>query len=279
MKGAFSGGTAASIGAFTTAPASDRPLRFVVYGDSRTYPDAHKAVVQSIIDSRPEIVLHAGDLVTAGRDYHRWGTEFFEPARDLLSTTPIVPVLGNHEYGGTGPLWFSYFFDLPSDKTWYALTYGNTRLIALDTNVSYCPGSPQHDWLLAELTSSPYRAATWHIVFFHHPPFTATVRHRDDLKVQNHLVPLFQQHGVDIAFQSHSHAYERYVHNGIPYIVTGGGGGPLYALAVEFIPPFRQYGCSAYHHCVVDVDSPAGTLTVRAVGTAGQTIDSMELRK
>jgi predicted phosphodiesterase len=266
-------------GRFITAPAASRSFRFAVYGDSRSFPSAHAEVTRSIINSDPEIVFHTGDIVGYGRDYQTWGPEFFDPAGTLMMNAPFVPVLGNHEYGGSGPVWFFYFFDRPSNAGWFAMTCGNTRFIGLDSNDAFSPGSLQHDWLLAELTSQEYQDATWHIVIFHHPPFTCTRGHGDDMAVQAYLVPLFEQYGVDIAFQGHSHAYERYLHNGIHYVVTGGGGGPLYALAPDVLPPFRQFGRSVYHHCTVDVDVAAHTLTVQAVDNAGQPFDRIELSK
>ncbi len=275
----ISGDAFSSIGNFTTAPSVSRSFRFAVYGDSRSYPETHAEVVRSIISSGPEIVFHTGDIVSAGRRHELWDSEFFAPAGDMLLTTPIVPTLGNHDYGGTGPLWFFYFFDLPYSAGWFAMTYGNTRFIGLDTNAGFAPGSLQHQWLLGELTSAAYDDATWHVVFFHHPPFTATAGHSDNADVQSYLVPLFESYGVDIAFQGHSHAYERYLHNGIYYIVTGGGGGPLYELAPDTAAPIRQFGFSAYHHCVVDVDVAARMLTVAAVDNSGQVLDTVELRR
>jgi predicted phosphodiesterase len=271
--------TVSSVGNFTTAPATNRSFRFAVYGDSRSYPDTHAEVIQSIIDSGPDIVLHTGDIISAGRNYALWSSEFFAPAQEMLLTTPILPVPGNHDYNGTGPLWFFYFFDQPYNTGWFAMTYGNTRFIGLDTDVSCAPGSPQYQWLLGELTSAAYTSATWHVAFFHHPPFTATFGHSDDIAVQSHLVPLFEAYGVDVAFQGHSHAYERYWHNGVYYIVTGGGGGPLYDLVPDIVTPIRQFGLSTYHHCVVDVDVAAQTLTVAAVDNSGQTFDTVQLLK
>lgn len=264
---------------FATAPAHSRSFRFAVYGDSRSHPDAHAEVIQSMIRSDPEIVFHTGDIVSRGRDFGVWGPEFFEAARPLIMNTPLVPVLGNHEYDGMGPVWFFYFFDSPPSEAWFSVTYGNTRFLGLDSNDAFWPGSPQHDWLLAELTSPEYQDATWHVVFLHHPPFTQTSGHRDDAAVQAYLVPLFEQYGVDVSFQGHSHAYERYLHNGIHYIVTGGGGGPLYELLPDTVPPVRQFGRSVYHHCVVDVDVAAQSLTVHAVDNTGQPFDRIELSK
>lgn len=279
-----SAGAVSQVGSFTTAPSPDRSFRFVVYGDSQADPNAHAEVVRSVIDSAPQIVLRTGDIVLTGRDYERWVGECFAPARELLLTTPMMLVPGNHDYGGTGPLWFFYFFDLPYSAGWSALTYGNTRFIGLDTNVDFAPGSEQYEWLLDELTCGAYDEATWRVVFFHHPPFTATTTtsgrgHFDDVAVKTHLVPLFESYGIDLVFNGHSHVYERYRHNGITYIVTGGGGGPLYSLREDTEPPVRQFGLSTYHHCVVDVDTAERTLTISAVDNDGQVFDTVELQR
>lgn len=270
-------GPASKVGAFTSMPQAGQPFRFAVYGDSRTYPDAHARVAESIRMSRPRIVFHTGDLVGAGRDLTNWETEFFEPAAGLIANAPLIPVPGNHEYAGSGPLWFFYFFDRPGHEGWFALTYGDARFIGLDTSAPYAAGTPQHNWLVQELSSAAYRDAAWRIVILHEPPFTSTVGRADNPAVRGELVPLFEQSGVDVVFCGHSHTYERYLHNGIYYIVTGGGGGPLYPLAPDTTPPIRQFGLSVHHHCIADV--AAGTLTISAVDIAGEIFDSVELRK
>jgi predicted phosphodiesterase len=276
---ASSRGAASPLGSFTTAPSAWQPFRFAVYGDSRGDPAMHARVVWSIISGGPAIVFHTGDLVDSGSDYSLWQTQFFQPAQELMANVPVVPVLGNHEYAGTGPLWFLYFFDRPLDEGWWALTYGNTRVIGLDTNVAYTAGTPQHTWLMQEFASAEYAGATWHIVLFHHPAFTCTTAHSDDMAVREHLVPLFEQYGVDVVFQGHSHTYERYRNNGIYYIVTAGGGAPLYPVAPDVIPPIRQFGLSVHHHCTVDVDPGGGSLTIRAVAVSGRIFDAVSLTK
>lgn len=272
-------GSASHTASFTTAPGPGRPFRLAVYGDSRTYPAVHALVARNILEDRPQLVLHTGDLVGAGRDLPVWETEFFEPASELMAGVPIVPVPGNHEYFGSGAPWFFYYFDRPVFEGWFPLTCGNARIIGLDTSVPFSAGSPQHEWLLREFASAEYLAATWHVVILHEPPFTATVGHAENAVVQDQLVPLFERYGVDVVFSGHSHAYERYLHQGIRYIVTGGGGGPLYALLPDLEPPVRQFGLSVHHHCIVDVEPAAGTLTISAVDIDGRIFDSVGLQK
>ncbi len=247
---------------FATAPAAPRSFRFVAYGDTRTNANAHAAVIQGIINSAPEIVLHTGDLVENGDDSGQWGRQFFGPAHDLMINTPLLPIIGNHE--GSGNL-FRDLFSLGNNDYWFAFTYGGVRFIGLNThNVIYSPGSTQYTWLEEELQSPECTSADWQIVYFHHPPYTATSGHSDDMNVQTYLVPLFEQYGVDMVFNGHSHAYERYFHNGIYYIVTGGGGAPLAGLVTDTKEPIREFGESVYHHCVIDVSVEAKTLTLYA---------------
>ncbi len=263
---------------FRTAPQGERSFRFVVYGDSRTSPDGHKSVIKAIINNQPELVLHTGDLVGVGETQEAYGPEFFEPAYDLMHHTPVFPVLGNHEYWYSGRSWFSSFFSLPHNEQWFALSYGNVRFIGLDTNVSFFPNSPQYRWLEAEITSEPYQQSTWRIVYFHHPPFTAS-RYSDDLEINQYLLPLFETGRVDMVFSGHAHAYERYAHHGIQYIVTGGGGTHLVPLFPDTEPPLRLVGESLLHHCVLDVNVPDRSLTMSVQENNGTVFDEVILKK
>ena len=97
--------------------------------------------------------------------------------------------------------------------------------------------------------------------------------------MKQYLVPLFEIGEVDMVFSGHSHAYERYFHNGIHYIVTGGGGTYLVPLANDFEPPLRLVGESVLHHCVVDVNVPGNLLTLSAQLNDGTSFDKLTLRK
>ncbi|MFC1653203.1 metallophosphoesterase [Planctomycetota bacterium] len=263
---------------FHTAPRIPRSFRFAAYGDSRSYPDSHQAVVQAIIDSAPELVLHTGDLVGYGDQRELWGPEFFEPAQQLMGHIPLVPVWGNHEYWSYGRSWFSSYFSLPHNEQWFAFGYGNVRFIGLDTNVSFLPGSVQQRWFKAHVQSPAYRRATWRVVYLHHPPFTAST-YGDDLDVIQYLVPLFEQANVDMVVAGHSHAYERYQHEGVHYIVTGGGGAYLVPLAEDTTPPIRIKGESVHHHCVVDVNVPDNTFALSVLRNDRTEIDTLVLLK
>lgn len=67
----------------------------------------------------------------------------------------------------------------------------------------------------------------WHIIAFHHPPYTSG-NHIGDENVQTYLVPLFEQPGIDFVFSGRNHQYERSYKDGFYYIVAIGGGAFLY---------------------------------------------------
>ncbi len=270
-------GTASRTGTFRTAPREGQAFRFAVLSDTQWDKDTHRQIAADILESQPGLVLHCGDLTSCGRNLDLWETEFFRPASELLTHIPLVAVPGNHEYFGLGPPWFFYWFDRPVNDGWFALEYGNAYFIGLHTGAPFCPGSPQYEWLVQELAAAPCRNATWRVVFFHEPPFTSTNGHTDNPAAQDYLVPLCEQYGVDVVFSGHSHVYERYFHNGVYYIVTGGAGGHLYTLVADKTLPIREFGLSIHHYCIVDVDPAAGTLRISAIDMAGEIFDSIEL--
>jgi predicted phosphodiesterase len=292
-----SGTETSEIYTFYTAPDTERSFRFVAYGDNRSdpsyyfwpdYHEYHDAVIQGIIDTpggAPEFVIHTGDLVRSGRNYEEWAPQFFGPAYDLMVNTPLLPVLGNHEYSGSGQLWHLDFFSVGNNDQWFAFTYGGVRFIGLNTCVDYSPGSDQYKWLVGyyegeewipgEFQSTEYQNATWHIVFFHHPAYSSG-SHGGTQDVQDYLVEEFEKNGVDIVFNGHDHIYEVSLKDGVYYVVTGGGGAPLRPVN-QTSNPYKVYNKSPsiFHHCVIDVTDTSLTLSAR--DNNGDEFHSIEL--
>jgi len=237
---------------FSTAPDASHTFRAAVYGDSRTQYEQHREVVKSMVKNEPDILLHTGDLVASGRNYADWGEQFFRPLADLIAQIPFYPTLGNHEYNGSGNMWYYDFFSLPGNERWYAFTYGCGRFIMLDSNVNFTPKSPQHSWLMKEFESPGYGNSKWQIVLFHHPPYTSGSHLGDERPIADYLVPLFEEHGVDMVFSGHNHHYERSFKDGIYYIVSGGGGAPLYGFSNQSQNPYSQVRNAVYHHATLD---------------------------
>jgi len=280
---------------FRVAPDAHTPFTFAVYGDSR-HPamsdgtwDTHAKVAQAIHMARPDLVLHTGDLTLDGRQHKRWLTEFFGPAKLLLTDTPVYVAIGNHEANAH---WFYDFFSFPPPEDYYSFDYGNTHFVALDsyTNVKGVAeyavvgrDTAEYRWLVKDLRSSKAR---WKVVFLHQPIYDSSFQSDpQSIQLRQTLSPVFEKYGVDIVFNGHDHLYERSypmrggkvdLKRGIPYITTGGGGAEPHQF-VQKKAEFIATGQVVPHYCVVNVT--AGSLDMRVFDLEGRLIDSLTLTK
>ena len=220
---------------FYTAPRDNQNFSFLFYGDSRYGDKIHRSLAELMLQDMEEhdsrVVMHAGDIVSYGYDWDRWQDKFFAPSWPLISQVPIYPSVGNHEQNQK--LYYDYF-DLPGNESWYHFRYGIVDFFALNTNVNYRIGSEQNKWFEEALEAS---TAPWKVVFFHHPPYAcAPSRKPGSTRVQEHLVPMMEAHGVDLVLLGHDHLYGRSRDmNGVTYVISGGGGSPLYKVQPDSI--------------------------------------------
>ena len=252
---------------FRTAASSDQAeFTFVAFGDTRTGHKVHQAVVARIVAQEPDFVLHTGDLVAMGTATHLWET-FFEIERELMARAPLFPALGNHE--GNNPRYFDLFY-LPGNERWYAFDYGNARFICLQVDgfAEFGPHSEQYAWLEEALAAN---TQPWLFVTFHVPPYSSV---QDDLEddVRHALTPLFERYGVDVVFTGHKHNYERNEVNGITYVVTAGGGAPLYAMQER--EPTQAAFARAYHFVLLRIGGDH--LQATAISSEGKVLDEFE---
>lgn len=225
---------------FKTAVNADTPFSFAVTSETGgTCSDEYnQEIFQQIARYRPDFLLMVGDSVCHGRNYTDWERYFFGPARTLLHNTPFYLCLGNHEENAP---WFYDFVAYPEPKNYYAFSYGNSHLIALDSTAivayregqphliegGFEPGAPQYEFLVQELSQSKAR---WKIVFFHYPPYVSADYQVEAMRV---VCPILEKYRVDLVFNSHTIVYERShpirngkidLAQGIVYVVAGGAG-------------------------------------------------------
>lgn len=244
---------------------------FIAFGDTRTNHAAHRKVVKAIIAEGPELVLGTGDLVEHKHKPDEWAT-FIEIEEPLYSTVPYYTAIGNHE--DLAPRFFQ-LWDYPGNERWFSIDQSNVHFIILDSNARLTAGSEQYRWLERDLQSPAAAAAEFIVMAFHHPPYTVG-RHREDEKgFRDDLEPLLQEAQVSVVFNGHNHCYEHFLVEGIHYIVTGGGGAPLYGqqgeseLLLKFV--------KAYHYCRATVKD--GVMTIEAVTPEGRLLDTVRINR
>ena len=202
---------------FRTFP-EDGGFTFIVYGDTQL-PANIKIVADRIADEDPLFILHTGDQVNAVESVDEWNN-FFSSNRRLLANTTIYTTLGNHEYNDTV---YYETFGLPQ---WYSFACADARFAVLDDNFASNPLS-ETAWLARDLTND----TAWKFVANHHPPYSSTSdRAGGWLYPRAWWGQIMQDNGVTAVFNGHVHAYERYIVDGITYLVTGTGAGSLHPL-------------------------------------------------
>jgi hypothetical protein len=147
------------------------------------------------------------------------------------------PVPGNHEYENaqkSADPYFDYFGGLAGTRGqgYYAFTSGVWRVIALNSEIPFGPGSPQLSWLRTELQTN---RTTCTLAYWHRPLFTSGPDGPSpDTRV---LWTTLIEFNVDVVLNGHEHLYERFApqdadgrksETGIRQFISGTGGAHLY---------------------------------------------------
>ncbi|MCH8508279.1 MAG: metallophosphoesterase family protein [Phycisphaerales bacterium] len=248
---------------FRTMPAeAERPIRLAIGGDVRHRQSWMERTNRQAVRFDPDLIVWGGDLAYAdGREdrLDRWD-EFFEACMNTLVTesgrvVPIVVGIGNHEVLG-GYYWGSqrgreayedtdafresiapYFYSMfafPGHPGYGVLDFGSyLSLFLLDTDHSGPVEGTQTEWLAERLAERAGRFT--HVIPVYHVPAYPSVRSftgGTTTRVREHWSPLFEKHGVRVAFENHDHAYKRTVpiragephEGGVVYIGDGAWG-------------------------------------------------------
>jgi len=266
---------------FTTAPGDGRPVRVLVYGDSRGNAATLAQVVQAATADAPDVALFTGDANDLGSIQEDWEA-WFAASAGLIDHVALMMVHGNHEINSRH--YYSQF-PLPGNQQWYSFDFGAAHFTALnDTPPSGDPTSitsEQAPFLDDDLgkTSQP-----WKLVTHHRPEYTSSTGHPPATDLQMAWESIVDAHHVDLVLTGHAHAYERshaivggqVVADGAGpvYIVEGGAGADPYDVAPQAFTAFAE---KIYSYVLLDISTSSLTLTAK--GTDGTVIDTMTLTK
>ncbi len=219
-------------------------FRFAVYGDNQRGIPVHRRIAKDILISGAEVVLHVGDYVQDGKKSEQWDEQFRLPARRLLEQTLFLGVQGNHDKDS--PRYYE-ILQPPGGKPRFKSTRDPVAFFGLDSNRRL---AQQARWLDRKLADT---GATWKVVFFHEAPYASSWPWPGGaLKTRKHLLPVLEKHRVDLVFAGHIHNYERFHKEGIPYIITGGGGDTP-AKPEQLKNPYLVWSAKKHHFITADV--------------------------
>jgi predicted phosphodiesterase len=252
--------------AFSSFAAQDLPLAqklsalekitgkfsFAVIGDNRTGDDIYRKVIGQVLERKPAFIVNTGDQIEKPGNREMWAN-FWEMSKAV--TVPYFFTVGNHdihpEVAGSEET-YKEQVNLPGNELYYSFVAGNSLFIVLD---SYIKGEDkritgeQFKWLEQILASSKQKHK---FVFVHHPLYPEAGKgkhHGNSLdrykEERDRLQALFVKHKVAMVFLGHEHLYLRKTVDGIPHIIAGGGGAPLYA---------KDEDGGFHHYVLVTVD-------------------------
>lgn len=229
-------------------------FNFVVLGDNRSGDDVYRNLISMAMEQKPNFIINTGDQIATPGNREQWA-KFWELSK--VVTVPYFLTVGNHdahpEVRGSEHT-YKEQVDVPGNKPYYSFTAGNSLFIVLD---SYIGGEEkkitgeQFKWLKDVLANSKEKHK---FVFIHHPLYTDTEQGRGKHvgnsldkfpEERDRLQALFMTSKVTMVFAGHEHLYRRKTVDGIPHVITGGGGAPLYA---------RDEDGGFYHYIFVTVD-------------------------
>lgn len=236
--------------------------KIVIYGDVRSSILTHKKIADMIYKEQPQMVLFTGDIAANSRNYIHY-LQFTVFENKLWNNFEYYPTRGNHE----STLWlYNAFFELPDGKTYYSFDRMGMHFIVLDCWNVYSAIDPKElEWLKADLEANKNKPIT---VSMHVPLFTSG---KYDPYNAPYLLELFDKYNVLFVFSAHVHSYERSLYKGTNYIVTAGGGAPLYP--VTRVNPYKQVRKNAHHYTVLTENN--GEYTLKAIDIDGNIIDTV----
>ena len=259
--------------AYEASLAPGAPGKFILFGDSRrtlgaefwrpNFDAERLRVIQALADEAPAFILNTGDLVGAGSDPAQW-RDFHRENQPIFSKRiPYFPGLGNHEY-----MWNKadglahYFASFPQLKgrKWYEVRFPPALVLVLDSNfdeLDEAELAAQERWLEETLAAAERDDAIRHVILTcHHAPFTNALAHGDSRAVQQRFLSR-RTPKVHVVLTGHVHAYERFLIDGVQYVVSGGGGAPLMHLDTEKPRHKDQFKGPTYrpfHYCRFTID-------------------------
>jgi len=238
---------------------------------------------------QPALIITAGDnnypsgaVETIDRNIGEFYHEFIAPYKGAFGAGAVsnrfFPSLGNHDWVADGAKPYLDYFTLPGNKRYYTFTYGSIQFFCLDSDHKEPDGvsadSPQAQWLKTQLATS---TSAWHLVYFHHAPYSSGILHGSQTGESDALRWPFKIWGAHAVLTGHDNIYERLRSDGLTYFVNGLGGDSFDKF---YRPPIREsvkqftgdFGA-------MRIDATETNLTFRFITTNKHVVDTHVLFK
>ena len=233
----------------TASGANANKFTFIAGGDSRsemcdTTMPGWQSVSEVLANTNADFYILGGDLFIQGGDKAKCDL-WFEAGKTFLAQKLVYYSAGNHErYGDPTLSNFLNQYVLPLNgnftELYYSFEYGNAAFIFLTTEILPNTDSgkefmkKQTEWLTEQLIKYRSPGSTnykeWVILGFHKPFFTVDKHQGEMTSTTSHEETggdysrtwwknLFDEYGVDVILNGHTHLYMR----SVPILLKGTG--------------------------------------------------------
>ncbi|MBI4345853.1 MAG: metallophosphoesterase [Elusimicrobia bacterium] len=243
--------TRAQLQRLAQEPPPPGPVRFQVVGDAEpgrfffsrwlfNVPGVFERQLAAAQARGGDFVIQLGDMVSRGVALQYRG--LLGLLERVGAARPYLTVLGNHDrrspHGASDSRLYQALFGPPS----YWFERGNVRFVVVDSSAGRMTPL-QLRWLDRALDTERTK-----IVFTHMPPIQLrawTGGVAGFAVGAREFAELVERRGVSRVYVGHVHALDTVVHRGVRYVLSGGGGSPLFPSAVK-----RRF----HHTLEVEVD-------------------------
>lgn len=219
-------------------PVQERPLAqsgdpvFVGAGDIASCSRDQDEATAKLLDNISGTVFTLGDNVYPDGTSAQFSNCYAPTWGRHKSRTKPVP--GNHDYHTFGASGYFNYFGAAADpsKGYYSYNLGAWHIIALNSEINLGAGSPQEQWLRADLAANP---KTCTLAYWHKPRFSSG--QHGNIAASQALWQALYDYRADVVLNGHDHTYERFAPqnpngqadpNGLREFVVGTGGAGLY---------------------------------------------------
>lgn len=265
-----------------------KEFSYIVYGDqgcpSSGWTDGRNWLLTMMERENPTSIHHFGDISYANGAAHIWDG-WFQMIQPFSQKIPLMIGIGNHEYDhmdggahgkdpsgvetphGFMPVWgdfandsggecgvpMSKRFNMPSSERsngvfWYSYEYASVHTTVISSEHDLSRGSPQHEFLKADLKNVDRKVTPWLVVESHRPLYEGEGGDHwwpnklvgENMRVE--IEGLLREFKVDLVLAGHYHEYHRTCDGlykercdlGGPIHITVGSAGGFLDDGVEF---------------------------------------------
>ncbi len=216
-----------------------KPFQFSIIGDAEpgrfwiwralfNVPGVFARLLQRADQTPCDFIIQLGDMVSRGtpRNFSR----FFALLGGASPAKPYLTLIGNHDRWRPHGVTNSRLYRALFGDTDYHFDRGGVRFVALDSSAGRL--TPKQLAWLDRALDTPLRK----IVFTHMPPdvlsrwtHVAGVSAGGGFKKgSREFADIVSRRGVERVYMGHIHGLGVIEHKGVRYVLTGGGGSPLF---------------------------------------------------